>query len=1187
MDERINRALVLGSQLFAVMAVLIGAAFQERQLQSARPPGTATQVSSEENDDRYARLWEDPLRNLESFVPKQEEGRAIPEKATSSSNGDPSRQTVNPVIQENFNKGQLVTQSTTVIPTIHQFELLFPGLANRMATQGGQGKKEVAPQTKKNDLILWQVLDGRPTPEARERRVRTRYATSTTLAAMGYQPLLDTQLDVLKFLLRLDDRNKYLSVGYLEVFQKVKTDKARGDSGPTYDRVFVAWHPATPRSLGSAWRFPLTTPERVRTALNFSHDLQYRPDRNADLVVLHHGSSDQLINFIKGLPPQSQSKKTENSTDRDSPEKGKNKVYFVRATLDPTLVGRTITADTPGQPEAFAETARNHVAMTSDTQTIRALAEELRQRLHQNTEKGQRLVLFTESDSAYGRNMRNVVKAELADLFPPGKIEVYSYLRGLDGLQDSLAQEDSSAGNASGDPTRGSIERPWGTNQYDYLRRLARGLSEGPVDQGPVVAVGVLGSDPFDKLLVLQALQSEIPDAIGFTTDIDSFFFHQDYLPYTRNLLIGAGDALTCHEKAPEGGEAWRIPPMRDTYQSALVRIVREVIKKDPVAQIDPPKPRVWEVGMGRLVEMPSARPPDGKTPRAAASEGVAASVLPFFGGLALALALLAAILSREQVDESGTTRITRRACTFIKTTAGFGGIATLLLCTMLLDALLPDSQLFLKACLVGAWICLLLSLKTFFPSPDTGQASPGSPAGVLFWIVIGSAGLFYSKWLSASVIPPLLLIGGTFLYVILVHRTKSIAPAPCSRSIFATFSLTLLLAAWSLVDLNTPDPGWFERVEGSQAPGFFLGEPLDPVAGISIWPAVILRCLAFTIGVLLLLFTSKTFFEEGRHGVAQLTRLGIGSSQSVSSDPTSRLLDSTESFAAGCKPFVSPILTFFFGGPKDESLSGKNPKAIAQRCHLHDFLDHFLNPYRKLIRVALAAILYFAFSVVLFKIWPPNVPVRGVGAWWFERISLGCGVGLYIVHLVFCIELHFCAIATLRWFQRALNQKAVNPDGPALFKTIEITGRLTRVVGLTLLYPLSILSLLLLSRLRIFDDWTMTPSLFLTLLGGAGLLIFVALTLVTHSWRLRQDILERLASQSEFSHDFIKPAAHDQPESEREAETEELRQKIKAFEIGAFARWYRQPIFTALLGALLVLGGVEAADSLVPLWIK
>jgi len=89
----------------------------------------------------------------------------------------------------------------------------------------------------------------------------------------------------------------------------------------------------------------------------------------------------------------------------------------------------------------------------------------------------------------------------------------------------------------------------------------------------------VLGSDVYDKLLILQALKKSFPYVVFFTTDLDARLFHPGELAWTRNLVVASHFDLTLNEKL-QG----TIPPFRDTYQTATFFTLLRVLDvlKDP-----------------------------------------------------------------------------------------------------------------------------------------------------------------------------------------------------------------------------------------------------------------------------------------------------------------------------------------------------------------------------------------------------------------------------------------------------------------------------------------------------------------------------------------------------------------------------------------------------------------------------
>src|SRR5262249_1135378 len=145
--------------------------------------------------------------------------------------------------------------------------------------------------------------------------------------------------------------------------------------------------------------------------------------------------------------------------------------------------------------------------------------------------------------------------------------------------------------------------------------------------------------------------------------------------------------------------------------------------------------------------------------------------------------------------------------------------------------------------------------------------------------------------------------------------------------------------------------------------------------------------------------------------------------------------------------------------------------------------------------RIFIASLVYLAFSFVLFRVWPPNVPARGGLPLLIEKIVLALGVALYIIHLIFCLELHVSALRLLRQL-RLLYSSAPDENHINATEMLSALSTLTTIIGKTLLYPLTVLTLIILSRLSIFDNWVSTASLVITFAGGAIVLVGASLIL-------------------------------------------------------------------------------------------
>ncbi|HEV2175046.1 MAG TPA: hypothetical protein VGR71_15850, partial [Nitrospira sp.] len=150
----------------------------------------------------------------------------------------------------------------------------------------------------------------------------------------------------------------------------------------------------------------------------------------------------------------------------------------------------------------------------------------------------------------------------------------YSYLGGLDGeipgddASRAARAAKATAGDQSKDSTR---DRPEGTSQIDYVRALvARIHYEGEGAR----AIGILGTDPYDALLIIKALRPSFPHAIFFTIDLDARHLHASEYKSTRNMVIASPFGLQL-----EGGIQRDVPPFRSSYQTSAYFAVLQAVE--------------------------------------------------------------------------------------------------------------------------------------------------------------------------------------------------------------------------------------------------------------------------------------------------------------------------------------------------------------------------------------------------------------------------------------------------------------------------------------------------------------------------------------------------------------------------------------------------------------------------------
>jgi len=214
------------------------------------------------------------------------------------------------------------------------------------------------------------------------------------------------------------------------------------------------------------------------------------------------------------------------------------------------------------------------------------------------------IVLISEADTYYGRMLPKAVlrrlgvehsceddPAEFANSpaaagDPPCRILRYSYLRGLDGQvpptedpTDSTKDDKQKESAAQADRAAAALERGEGPRQFDYLRRLSERIRDDSrrlqeraessswaqaAARDQVRAIGVLGSDVYDKIAVMRALREDFPHAVFFTTDLDARLLSSEQYDWTRNVVVASSFGL---ELAP-CVQGW-VPPFRGTYQTS------------------------------------------------------------------------------------------------------------------------------------------------------------------------------------------------------------------------------------------------------------------------------------------------------------------------------------------------------------------------------------------------------------------------------------------------------------------------------------------------------------------------------------------------------------------------------------------------------------------------------------------
>ena len=414
-------------------------------------------------------------------------------------------------------------------------------------------------------LFMPVLVPGGPYAEDKETRIRTRYALLAALGTCGYKLALPNRMSYMKvpvvtYFDVLDDsigetgpaslmtplrlvgkdpvkpliipvklyRKNPIILYHHDAEKPTREDAVQsqpGDDHKLFGGVLVCWLNAD--QLGDR---PLGV---ILQIFNFLFPEEDGKDRKKDTIqvrILGPTGSDGLRSICKEDQEWSDQWYHRRSDFTEFP--CGTELVSPRATVWPKLLD---SASGNGEQESTFELSASRVKLVRTIGTDKVLVEALQKELKdrdawpENKEPKDHVVLITERDTLYGRALPATFRKEMDDSISKDNLHVVTYLRGIDGAipakeQDEAEAPQQEAGAAADEP-------PEGRAQLDYLRRLDAQLAR--LDEslrrerkGRISAIGVVGTDVYDKLLVLRALRKRFSRVWFFTTDLDARFNH-------------------------------------------------------------------------------------------------------------------------------------------------------------------------------------------------------------------------------------------------------------------------------------------------------------------------------------------------------------------------------------------------------------------------------------------------------------------------------------------------------------------------------------------------------------------------------------------------------------------------------------------------------------------------------------
>jgi membrane protein implicated in regulation of membrane protease activity len=536
----------------ALIAALAGAfALHQQVFQDARPtdspPPLYRHIPSDDQDVE-ARLWEDPLAAV-AIARGNRDGAATQSAAAADAASNGTAHTAQ--------HGLGCKGDCARLPPRHTIARLRTTLTAYVAQ-------------KSPVLVLAALVPGAPYAEDVETRRRTRYAVLAGLYRADYIPVNNEHVGYVRLGEFYPATAQAHDVAAFEWFQP--DHPVNHEPAPQVLLLWLDQDGFRDSPLGRISRI-------VNSMVSASACTPALPSEVATMIL---GPADS-----DGLRAMSEELKQETDEECDAPKKALRpmSIYSSRATAsDSNVLGETLEKGETlaGRFKKLSDGVRLYRSVATDDLLAKGLSAELGYRGVQDPGE---IALIAERDTLYARQMGEYFGGcEVAGTFDePGTDRAgqkhplcFTYLRGLDGLAppppvtdgSSAPATDSSLALPQTNPPPVASELATGQGQLDYLRRLAASLASRAVGPGnrrhSIKAIGILGSDVYDKLLVLQALRRSYPSATFFTTDLDARLLDQQSLPWTRQLIVASSLGLALRPCLQQG-----IPPFRDIYQTA------------------------------------------------------------------------------------------------------------------------------------------------------------------------------------------------------------------------------------------------------------------------------------------------------------------------------------------------------------------------------------------------------------------------------------------------------------------------------------------------------------------------------------------------------------------------------------------------------------------------------------------
>ncbi|WP_458736921.1 hypothetical protein [Pseudomonas chlororaphis] len=807
-----------------------------------------------------------------------------------------------------------------------------------------------------------------------------------------------------------------------------------------------------------------------------------------------------------------------------------------------------------------------------------------------------RIALVSEWDSFYSRALIESFKSKVAeDAHLDGKDQAavndwvlrFSYLRGMDGrlpeeaasANKAPASEDNKNSKDKNTLDLSPLERSDGNSQLDYLRRLADHIAredEAYRRKGTsgIGAIGVLGADTYDKLLVLQALKGRMPNKVFFSTNLDARMLQRGQAQTTRNLVLAAPYGLTLTRALQQD-----VPPFRDSLQSAVFIAVLAAQAPQPYeakrakfdyATSELLSPGIYEVGISGFI--PLSRKLSAERPKDCAAPGQTRQATHDI--MALRCLQDPSPPPYPELSQSVRDKLDENQSFF------WAGPLTFILLVLVT--------------LLGWW-------WTYVQSSDDELPAWVRSIPLTLYVVSGlSVWLAMRFWRvefmwTAFV---LILLGIVCSELIRHHQPEPAQagqpPVPASSGLFdaSAWYLVVPVVVFVLALL------WMYQIRRVLTEDG-LGEPMFLFEGISAWPTVALRLLAVVISITALAWGWRNLrinsleIEKAYHLDLYMSRLRMslwGQLRRLARREKGTRLQKWRAALGRCL-----FLTLFplstnsrdWNMPK-RLTAAVQPYAADKRRII--FVTSFWKEHcvggtfgARMLRSILATWIFMVATSALFVLWPmEGAPTRGESPIWMWNWLLPTLAFQLLVFWV--VDANLLLTRFIRNLSKhyAIWPKELRKEHQRLFGValhpciddwvdMQLIAKRTATVNRLIYAPTVVMLILIASRNSVFDNWPTPPSIVISFLLTTLILLTSALSLRRAAEKARGAALRRLD-------DYLLEITDSTPVYNK---LKLIRGRIDALDTGAFSRYSQEPLVRALLLSLTGVGGSLIVDAL------